>query len=84
MHRRVIGWVIYGGRHFCKAKIFYLSKTGIEPRSLDLQANTLPHRCQSWRLPNALHKDMVGRLCSVNDFDKDIVRNKVEHMITRS
>ena len=24
---------------------------GIEPRSLDLQANTLPRRCKSWLLP---------------------------------
>ena len=51
MHRTVIGWVIYGGRHCRKAKIFYLSQPGIEPRSLDLQANTLPRRCKSRLLP---------------------------------
>ena len=47
MHRTVIGWVIYGGRHCRRAKIFYLPQPGIEPRSLDLQANTLPRRCKS-------------------------------------
>ena len=44
MHRMVIGWVIYSGRHCRRAKIFYLPQPGIEPRSLDLQANTLPRR----------------------------------------
>ena len=47
MHRKVIGWVIYGGCHCRRAKIFYLPQLGIEPRSLDLQANTLPRRCRS-------------------------------------
>ena len=47
MHRMVIGWVIYGGRHCRRAKIFYLLQPGIEPRSLDLKANTLPRRCKS-------------------------------------
>ena len=47
MHRTVIGWVIYGGRHCRRAKIFYLPQPGIEPRTLDLQANTLPRRCKS-------------------------------------
>ena len=28
-------------------KIFYLLQPGIKPRSLDLQANTLPSRCKS-------------------------------------
>ena len=51
MHRMVIGWVIYGGRHYHRAKIFFLSQPGIEPRSLDLQANTLPRRCKSRLLP---------------------------------
>ena len=45
MQRTVIGWVICVGRHCRRAKIFYLSQPGIEPRSLDLQANTLPRRC---------------------------------------
>ena len=51
MHRTVIGWVIYGGRHSRRAKIFYLPQPGIEPRTLDLQTNTLPHRCKSRLLP---------------------------------
>ena len=42
---------IYGGRHYHRAKIFYLLQPGIEPRSLDLQANTLPRRCKSRLLP---------------------------------
>ena len=46
MHRKVIGWVIYGGRHYLRAKIFHLSQSGIKPRSLDLQANTLRSLCQ--------------------------------------
>ena len=29
-----------------RAEMFYLSQLGIEPRSLDLQANTLPCRCK--------------------------------------
>ena len=51
MHRTVIGWVSYGGRHCRRVKIFYLSHPRIEPRSLDLQANTLPRRCKSRLLP---------------------------------
>ena len=51
MHSTVIGSVIYGGRHCHRAKIFYLPQPGIEPRSLDLQANTLPCRCKSRLLP---------------------------------
>ena len=51
MHRTVICWVIYGGRLCRRAKIFYLSQPGIEPRTLDLQANTLPRRCKSRLLP---------------------------------
>ena len=51
MHRTVTGWVIYGGRHCRRAKIFYLPQWGIEPRSLDLQANTLPRRCKNRLLP---------------------------------
>ena len=49
MHRMIIHLerVIYGGRHCRRAKIFYLSQLGIEPRSLDLQANTLPYRCKA-------------------------------------
>ena len=34
-----------------RAKIFYLPQPGIEPRLLDLQANTLPRRCKSRLLP---------------------------------
>ena len=34
-----------------RAKIFYLPQPGIEPRSLDLQANTLPRRCKSRLIP---------------------------------
>ena len=48
---RGLGWVINGGRHCRRAKIFYLPQPGIEPRSLDLQANTLPRRCKSRLLP---------------------------------
>ena len=48
---RSLGWVICGGRHCQRAKIFYLSQPGIEPRSLGLQANTLPRRCKSRLLP---------------------------------
>ena len=51
MHRTVIGWVIYGGRHCRRAKIFYLPHPGFEPRSLDIQANILPRRCKSRLLP---------------------------------
>ena len=51
IHITVVGWVIYGGRHCRKAKIFYLPQAGIEPRSLDLQANTLGRRCKSRHLP---------------------------------
>ena len=47
MHRKVTEWVIYGGRHCQRAKMFYLPLLGIESRSLDLQANTLPRRCKS-------------------------------------
>ena len=47
MHITVIGWVIYGGRHCRKAKIFYLSLPVIELRLLDLQANTLPRHWKS-------------------------------------
>ena len=46
MHRKVIGWVIYGGRHCLRVKIFHLSQPRINPRSLDLKANTLPSLCQ--------------------------------------
>ena len=54
------GWlpvyVIWGGLYvvwgYCRrAKIFYLPQPGIEPRSLDLQANTLPRPCKSRLLP---------------------------------
>ena len=51
MHRTAIGWVINGGRHCRRAKIFYLPQPGIEPRLLDLQANILPRRCKSRLLP---------------------------------
>ena len=51
MHRTVIGCVIYDGRHCGRVKIFYLPQPGIEPRPLDLQANTLPRRCISRPLP---------------------------------
>ena len=51
MHRTVIVWVIYDGRHCRRAKIFYLPQLGIEPRSLDSQANTLTRRCKSRLLP---------------------------------
>ena len=50
MHRTDIGWVTYVGRHFLRANIFYLSQLEIEPRSLDLRANTLSCRCKSWLL----------------------------------
>ena len=44
--------VAYDNRCLCvyncrRAKIFYLSQPGFEPRSLDLQANTLPRRCKA-------------------------------------
>ena len=58
MHRTVIGWVIYGGRHCRRAKIFYLPQPGIEPRSLDLQANTLPRRCKSQLLPQGSRSEL--------------------------
>ena len=51
MRRSVIGWDIFGGGHCRRAKIFYLSQLGIEPRTLDHQANTLPRRCKSQLLP---------------------------------
>ena len=51
MHRTAIGWDICVGRHCRRAIIFYLSQLGIEPRSLDLQANSLPRRCKSRLLP---------------------------------
>ena len=61
MHRTVIGWVIYGRRHCGKAKIFYLPQPGIEPRSLDLQANTLPRRCKSQLLPQGSRSVFIPR-----------------------
>ena len=47
MHRTVKGQVIYSGRHYHRANKFYLPQPGIEPRSLDLQANALPRRCKA-------------------------------------
>ena len=59
MRRTVIGWVIYGGRHCGRAKIFYLPQLGIEPGSLDLQANTLPCRCKSRLLPQGSRRVFI-------------------------
>ena len=59
MHRTVIGWVIYVGRHCRRAKIFYLPQPGIEPGSLDQQANTLPRRCKSRLLPQCSRSVLV-------------------------
>ena len=53
MYRTVIELVIYVGRHCRRAKILYLSQPGIEPRSLNLQANTLPRHCKDRLLPQA-------------------------------
>ena len=46
-----LGTGIRLGANCRRAKIFYLSQLGIEPRSLDLQVNTLPGRCKSRLLP---------------------------------
>ena len=51
MHRTVIELVIYVWRHCRRVKILHLSQPGIEPRSLNLQANTLPRHCKSRLLP---------------------------------
>ena len=51
MHLKVIELVIYVGRHCRRVKILYLSQPGIEPRSLNLQANTLLRHCKSRLLP---------------------------------
>ena len=71
LHRTVIGWVIYSGRHCRRANIFYLPQPGIEPRTLDLQANTLPRRCKSRLLPQGsrsvfIYLDPVTHMRAVN------------------
>ena len=40
-------------------KYFSLSQLGIEPRSLDLQASTLPHHCQSQLLSQGSRSVLV-------------------------
>ena len=62
MHRTAIGWVIYDERHCRRAEIFYLPQLGIEPRSLDLQTNTLPRRCKSRLLPQGYY---IPRSCDM-------------------
>ena len=95
MHRKVIGWVIYGGHHCLRAKIFHLSQPGIKPRSLDLQANTLPSRCrllpQSSRSVLYIHLDPVtcsfGLLywhCLLNSIPVYIVEPGHEFVLLRS
>ena len=44
-------------------KYFILSQLRIEPRSLDLQANTLPCRCKSQLLPEVVEEDYISRPC---------------------
>ena len=68
MHRIVIGWVIYSGRHCRRANIFYLPKPGIEPRTLDLQPNTLPRRCKSRLLPRPCEICMDSLVINQSDF----------------
>ena len=55
-----LGFVICGGRHCRRAKIFYLPQLGIEPRSLDLLANTLPCCCKSRLYSNVVECLPVG------------------------
>ena len=61
MHRTVIGWVIYVGRRCRRAKIFYLQ--GIEPMSLNLQANTLPRRFKAIFNRKAVDVYYIPRPC---------------------
>ena len=73
MHRTIIALVIYGGRHCRIVKIFYLPQPGIEPRSLDLQANTLPRRCES-RLPPQGSSSVlyIPRSCDIHPLQFEI------------
>ena len=56
-----------------RAKIFYLSQPGIEPRSLDLQANTLPRRCKSRLLPQGSRSVLyIPRPCDIHPLQFEI------------
>ena len=50
---RSYGVFFYGGRHCHWGKISNLPQLGIKPRSLDLQANTLPRPCKRRLLPQS-------------------------------
>ena len=54
-----------------RAKIFYLPQPGIEPRSLDLQANTLPRRCKNRLLPQ-------GSRSVLYTYPRDILPHQIE------
>ena len=56
-----------------RAKIFYLPQPGIEPRSLDLQANTLPRRCKSRLLPQGSRSVLyIPRPCDIHPLQFEI------------
>ena len=87
MHSTVIGWVIYGGRHCRRVKIIYLSQPGIEPRSLDLQANTLPRRCKSRLLRQGSRSVLyIPRPCDkwIRWFENYVIINKRDPSILES
>ena len=65
--RKIFRWVIYSGRHCRRVKIFYLPQPGIEPRSLDLQANTLPRRCKSQLPPQGSRSVYIPRPCDTDN-----------------
>ena len=46
----------------CRAKIFQPAQPGIEPGSLDLQANTIPCRCKSQLLLQSSRSVYISRI----------------------
>ena len=59
--------------HCGRAKIFYLPQPGIEPRSLDLQVNTLPRRCKSRLLPQGSRSVLyIPRPCYIHPLQFEI------------
>ena len=47
MHRSAVGHVINGGCNCRRAKMFCMPQPGIQPKSQNLEANTLPRRFKS-------------------------------------
>ena len=62
MHRKVIGWVILGGRHCHRANIFTCPSRESN-HGCWIYRQTLPRHCKSWLLPqgsrNVLYLDPV-------------------------